>query len=226
MTARLGLTATFIHDGWFWLELTSGNDLVLAAGESHIDDGERTTSMITQWIESEELPPRHRSSGWTSERTARYRDALVVPLVAPPTPLSGSIRSELQEHVDRLEAFALADATRDRTRAAELATGLPPALRDTFQHYQGCAVDRIADGAYLPTLRHYLTDLRSKVSVEDQSYYRDYESGIGRILDQERYLLLAEDDEARSLYASICDEAASLYQWYMNLAKGGLVTAR
>lgn len=222
MTSQLGLTATFLHDGRFWLELTGGSDMVYAAGESHIDDIEHTASMITEWSQTEGLLPRHRSAGWTAERTARYRDALIVSLASPPTPIGWEIRSEMQRHLDRLGASPIGDAIGDRATAAEPAAGLPATLRRAFQHYQTCAEDRVAGGAYLPALKYYLAVLRSKVAVEDQDYYRSYDNGVGRILDQERYLLLAKDDEARSLYAAIRDEAASLYQWYMNLAKGGI----
>lgn len=111
----------------------------------------------------------------------------------------------------------------ERTRAVDvLAYDLALAMAQILDHCRRMAAARLAGGAYLPVLEAHRDELRSVRSVEQQSYYETLEHGIGRIVEDEQYLLLSEDARVRAVYAEIQSEIASLYQWHMNLAKGGV----
>jgi hypothetical protein len=58
-------------------------------------------------------------------------------------------------------------------------------------------------------------------SIEEQYAYETTTAGFGGILDDERYLLVADDERARQVYLELVAERSSLYNWYMDLAKGG-----
>jgi len=88
------------------------------------------------------------------------------------------------------------------------------------------AAARLAGGAYAPVLEAHLAALRAVRRVEDQNYYETLKCGIGGIMQDEQYLLLSDDARARELYLQIQDEQTSLYNWYMDLAKGGVERAR
>ena len=53
-----------------------------------------------------------------------------------------------------------------------------------------------------------------------------FSGSVGAVLGDERYLLLSDQADARRLYLELQAEQSDLYNWHMNLAKGGVVGAR
>ncbi|MDP5227796.1 MULTISPECIES: hypothetical protein [Arthrobacter] len=79
---------------------------------------------------------------------------------------------------------------------------------------------------YLPVLRGYLDRLWGFSAPGDQLVHRTLEPTLGRILAEERYLLLSENAEARALHMALGQAISSLYNWAMDLDRGGNVRAR
>ena len=85
---------------------------------------------------------------------------------------------------------------------------------------------RLAGGAYLPIMQSYLDEARAKVDAADQNYHLEFSNGVGAIAGDERYLLLSDDADVRRLYGELEAERSDLYNWYMNLARGGVAGSR
>lgn len=83
------------------------------------------------------------------------------------------------------------------------------------------AEQRLAGGGYVAVLAGSLDELRARRS--DQSAYRLLEHTLPSLIEDERYLHLAEDSPARELVATRDDEVSVLSGRYMDLERGGQV---
>ena len=99
-------------------------------------------------------------------------------------------------------------------------------LSGFYRRSRRLAEVRLAGGAYLPIMQSYLDEARAKVDAADQNYHLEFSNGIGAIVGDERYLLLSDDAEVRRLYGVLEAERSDLYNWYMNLARGGVAGSR
>lgn len=91
-----------------------------------------------------------------------------------------------------------------------------------FRRAQAKARQRLAGGAYLPVLSANLGCLREMRS--DPSAYRRIEHTLTAIVEDERYLRVAEDVRVRELVAAIDDELGYLYGRCMDLERGGQIS--
>ncbi|WP_219817030.1 hypothetical protein [Arthrobacter sp. GMC3] len=119
------------------------------------------------------------------------------------------------------ETFQNRENTEETRTAQDFARQLASDTFGFFHTAQRRSQERLAGGEYLRILAFYLAQMRTKVSADDQNYYDTWRSSTGKIMADEKYLLLAESEEARGLYLAIRAEESNLYNWYMNLAKGG-----
>lgn len=99
-------------------------------------------------------------------------------------------------------------------------------IRRSFLIAQQLAQSRWADGAYRSVLETYLLRLRSYEAPEDQSADDHLRRSLYPILDREDYLALHPDAEVRELVRQISAERSELYNWSMDLARGGVARAR
>ena len=88
------------------------------------------------------------------------------------------------------------------------------------------AAERLAGGLYAAVLEAHLARLRAVTAIEDQNFYESLKWGIGGIMRDEQYLLLSDDARVRDLYLQIQHEQTALYNWHMDLARGGIARAR
>ncbi|MBM7830606.1 hypothetical protein JOE59_001311 [Agromyces cerinus] len=227
MTSRVvphSINITILHDGQVLLELLSDIRTSLAHAESQVFDQDHVFAVVSRWVAERSWQPTHRGTARASF-AEKYRRGyeLAVP---------GTERDLLRFRVSPkglAERFALAfsaGAESDDPRTEQFARDFARGLGIFFRRSKVLAEERLAGGVYLPILRSYLDHARSKVGEEDQNHHEVFSRGVGAIMDDERYLLLSDDDDARQLYAALESERSDLYNWYMNLAKGGVVGSR
>lgn len=210
------LTLTMLHDGrMLWQTLSARH--FFAPVESHVEARADNEDIVrglldaqpasrTRWEAYAGVPGDFRAGYFVSLSGINGRDTV------REWGLTSSSERVLAEGI---EPGAGEEAT-DRL-AAELAL----AVEVNFTRLQNLARERLAGGVYREVLEAMLHRLQSIEDIEEQEYYDRHRRGMGAILRSEQYLLLAEDPEARALYSAITQQEAELYQWYMQLAKGG-----
>lgn len=218
------ISVTVLHDGRVLFELLADWYTSLAIAESRVDAGERTAGILIGWTNAR-LSAAPRSSA-RAEFADTYHDGYVVTL-------PGSNREMLRVDVApaALERrFALAfngqEAGSPPAAARDFARDFSRWLGGFYARSRRLAEVRLAGGRYLAIMQAYLDDARAKVDAADQDYYQEFSKSVGAVIADERYLLLSEHGEARRLYGELEAERSDLYNWYMNLAKGGVVGSR
>lgn len=221
------LVLTLRHDGALLLELLQGWYDAFDSTVTHADDQDRIRGVLRYWIAMTPTSAKRRSTfpAWQEFGSdPAYRLTITEQPSAAARKLTFGTDS-----ASRGFGKTLATGPTDPTSRAsqsfidEVARG----ARRLFRTEQQRAEKRLAGGTYLPILEGYLEEMRSYVDVSDQDgAYDDVRAGIGAILDDEQYLTLSTDPEARALYAELLEEQSNLYNWYMDLAKGGHERAR
>lgn len=215
----------FLPDGRVGLQLVS-----ISGYESfdlqvlHVEDTTAITDLIHGWAAGRHGEPKR--SYERLDRFPEYGEAYDVSLSKTPT---AELRrfSTSADVLSRefASAFGLA-ASDGPDHVRRFADHLAWEMETFFFRSRRRAQERLAGGAYLSVLEAYLTHLRGITAPEDQDYYQSLAGGIGGIMDDEQYLMLSSDARARDLYRHIRAERQDLYNWYMNLAKGGVSGAR
>ncbi|WP_157372953.1 hypothetical protein [Agromyces sp. Root81] len=221
--------ATVLHDGRVLLELRADWYTILAVAESRVDEVERTTDILIGWaaVDRWEAVPRSLRDPFAD----RYREGYLVSLPGS----DREIRRADYTPAALEQGFALAFVGSDAgsSHAANTAAVAQEFAREFTRwlavfagRSRRMAEARLAGGRYLPIMQSYLDDARAVVDAADQDYYEVFSRTVGAVLGDERYLLLSERAEARKLYVELQAEQSDLYNWYMNLAKGGVVGSR
>ncbi|MBA8991734.1 hypothetical protein FHW23_003012 [Curtobacterium pusillum] len=216
------LVLTFRHDGMLRLELLQSWYDAFDVAVTHVDDQERIRGVLRWWIATTPSAASRRSTfpAWQEFGSGpAYRITIT-------TRPSATARKLTHGTDAATEGFAstLAKGPADPTSRASQSfiDGVARGAGQLFRTEQRRAQKRLAGGKYLNVLHGYLEEMRAYVDVEDQQYaYDAVRTGIGAILDDEQYLTLSTDSEARGLYADLLEEQSNLYNWYMDGAKGG-----
>lgn len=215
-----GIAITMLHDGRALLELLTGDGLSLGGSETHVDDRERTAGIVRTWVTGPRIEPERRNR----YRPGDYRDGYSLMVSAGATrDLSTFSQYGHSLIADFERAFSSSTGAGD---PEPLASALPRDLAICFRRAQQQAVWRTADGAYIPILAGYLAELRGMTTIDQQYSYEAIAPSLGVILDDERYLIVAADERIRQLYLDLLAERSALYNWYMDLAKGGVARSR
>lgn len=192
---------------------------VLAVAEATIDD-DSVAATVTRWAAEPPDEPRPRGVGYTEIRREFAQGYLVTINDRSP-----SGEQDLRaSHWHRLRTVLAGSA--GPAEVTKAAGDLVADLRGLLRRSRRRALDRDADGTYRAVLEQYVKQLRSYRSVEDQMAYQRLEQTIGKTLHDERYLLLATEPRLRRLYLQVSNEMSSLYNWWMDLARGGVQRAR
>lgn len=219
--AAASISITMLHDGRVLLELLTSDGRSLGASETHVDDRERTAGIVRNWVTG----PRPEAERRGPYRPGEYRDGYSLTISAVVTrDLTAFSQYGHSLIVDFTRAFG--SSTSPGGDPEPLANALPRDLAICFRRARQQSVWRIADGAYIPILAAYLAELRGMTSINQQNAYQAIAPSLGVILDDERYLLVAADEQARRLYLELLAERSSLYNWYMDLARGGVARSR
>lgn len=217
----VGIAITMLHDGRVLLELLADSSSAFCSAETHVDDRDRTSDIVRDWVITPLGEPERRGH----RRPGEYRDGYTLVISAESTrDLAAFSTYGNALLADFARAFGAEPGTAGEPEP--LARALPRDLAICFRRARDKAAWRIARGAYLPVLIGYLGELRSMTSIEEQYAYETTTAGVGGILEDERYLLVAADERARQVYLDLVAERSSLYNWYMDLAKGGIARPR
>lgn len=218
---------SFRHDGVVRLELLRDSYEAFDVTVTHIDDQERIRGVLRYWIAAAAMPTRRRTEfpGWRHLGTDPAYATTISATTSPDAPKFGYRSATARDGFRDMLAHGRADPSSPAAQGFIDAVTL--GARHLFRYEQQRAEVRVAGGKYLEILEDYLAEMRAYVDVEDQNFaYDRVRSGIGAVLDDERYLTLSSDPRIRALYADLLAEQSSLYNWYMDVAKGGHVRAR
>lgn len=222
-----GLALSFRHDGALLLELVQGGYDVFDSAITRVDDGDRIRAVLRWWLATKPSPPQRRS---TSPAWQEFGSdpAYRITITEQPSAAARMLTFGTDSASSGFEKTLANGPTDPTSRVSQsFIDNVAQGARRLFRTEQQRAEKRLAGGKYLPILEGYLEEMRSYVDVSDQhDAYHDVRTGIGAILDDESYLTLSPDPRARSLYSALLAEQSSLYQWYMDLAKGGHERAR
>lgn len=219
------ITMSFLHDGRVGLELMEDWYRTYDLQVASVDDLVATSEIFRAWAVQPRAASRPRYEAYAE--FPEHAQAYSVTLSAQPN--EGIRRfTEMPDQLSHslVAAFAPGDSEQRAIATDRFATDLARKMRTFAARSRRQAAARLAGGLYVSVLEAYLTELQSVRALEDQSYYERLEFGIGGIMSSEQYLLLSDDARVRDLYTRIQDEQGSLYQWYMDLAKGGVERAR
>lgn len=214
------------HDGRVIFELRTKGRKILANAEFQVEETAAIGDCLT---------------GWANQATHDVLDTNQMPIdvywerhSGYQVLINGQDSAALHEFTSFSEAlgnrfrevFLDSDGTPNPITVRDLSRQIATAVRHFFRISQLRARERLAGGAYLPILEGYLEVMKSKVDEVDQKYHDFWERGIGKIIFDESYLRFSENEAVRSTYSAILAEASDLYNWGMDLAKGGLVRSR
>lgn len=212
----------FRHDGMLRLELAQGWYDAFDVAVTHVDDQDRIRGVLRWWIATTPSAVSRRST-FPAWQEFGSEPAYGLTITAQPS----AAARKLTHGTDAATvgfAVTLAKGPTDPTSRASQSfiDDVARGAGHLFRTEQRRAQKRLAGGNYLDILHGYLEEMRAYDDVEDQQYaYDAVRAGIGAILDDERYLTLSTDPEARGLYADLLEEQSTLYSWYMDGAKGG-----
>jgi hypothetical protein len=222
-----GLALTFRHDGALLLELLHGWYDAFDSALTRVDDEDRIRAVLRWWIATTPTSTERRSTfpAWQEFGSDR---ALRMLITEQPSAAARKLAFGTDSASSGFAKTLATGATDPTSRASQsFIDGVARGALRVFRNEQQRAEKRLAGGKYLPILEGYLEEMRSYVDVSDQyGAYHDVRTGIGAILDNEEYLALSTDPGARALYAELLEEQNNLYNWYMDLAKGGHEWAR
>lgn len=222
-----GLALTFRHDGALLLELLHGWYDAFDSALTRVDDGERIRAVLRWWIARTPTSTERRSTfpAWQEFGSG---PAFRITITAQPSAVARKLTPGTDSASSGFEKTLATGPTDPTSRASQsFIDDVARGALHVFRTEQQRAEKRLAGGKYLPILEGYLAETRSYVEVDDQDgAYGDVRAGIGAILDDEEYLTLSTDPGARALYAGLLEEQSNLYDWYMDLAKGGYRRAR
>lgn len=225
------ISPTFIHvtvlpDGKALLELLNGHYSTLAQAECSIKDQDQVAQTLLVWTRSAFTDEQPRATA-RQQLTTSYTGGYLIALSSEPN-------LDFKRHIPWA-----ADLSYDFNQAF---SGRPTAMKhDTVERYcrsiahnlklfyttaQEKARLRLIGGHYRKVMDEYLKVMKSKTAADDQNYYEVWSKGIGAIIADERYLLLAQSDPDRAKYQKLTAEAANLYNWHMDLARGGVSRSR
>ena len=202
--AASNLWITFRADGTLRLELLVDWYTLLGVAECRVEDPEGIARTLAAWSLRPAAEPTPR---FANGRATRSQDFGVGFLAASPHDRAalGSIRG-------RQEAFRelFGEPRPGSTEQGEAdCRRMARVLVTAFLRYRAIAHERLAGGAYLPVLRAQLA--RCQALGDDPAGYRVLEHSLLPIREDEQYLRLAEDEQARGLIAAIDAEVARLY---------------
>lgn len=212
-----GLAIAVLEDGRALVELLGDSYTQLAVAATVVEDATGNASILRSWAAGPLPASSRQDEALPYDSDTFMRGCVVYPL---------SAGSDLALFTDFPEQFLAGFSALFRGARAPAGTMPFPELfaLELSKFLRRCrnkARARLAGGAYLDVLTAYLDELRGIRDVEDQNYYdRTFPQGIGAIMQDEKYLMLAEDLRARELYAALNREGSDLYQWHMNGARG------
>ncbi|WP_420110550.1 hypothetical protein [Pseudactinotalea sp.] len=216
MITPSSLALTLLPDGRVLLELLAGWYKVLAIEEARVDD-ESVAAVVERWAADLPTEPQPRAAA-RGDRGREYGRGF-----------AGHLSDRSREGLERSRwprLLAVLTGTTEPAEVAKTANDLAVDLRILLRRSRERALARDARGAYRAVLQQYVKELSSYRSVQDQGVYRLLEPTIGVILRDEQYLLLAADPHLRDLYLQVRTEMSALYQWCMDLDRGGIERAR
>ncbi|MFB6609002.1 hypothetical protein ACFCVO_01665 [Agromyces sp. NPDC056379] len=227
MTSRVvphSINISILHDGQVLLELLSDIRTNLAHAECQVIDQDSVAAIVSGWMAGRSWQPTHRGVA-LAPVAEKYRSGYSL---AVPGPERELLRFDISpKGFGGWFALAFsAGVEPGDPRTERFARDFARGLAIFFRTSKVLARERLSGGAYLPIMRSYLDHARSKVDEEDQNHHEEFSRGVGALMADERYLLLSDDAEARQLYAALESERSDLYNWYMNLAKGGMAGSR
>jgi len=219
------IVLSILHDGRVLIELLADHYKSFAAAQVHVAGPDGTAALLLEWAaqaRNRALPTPRGRSAVRAEIPVEFSDGYVVYISAQAGAGLGRFSDAPGALASRFrDTFQDPEIAGESRVAQSFAQQLGQDIGRFYRAAQRRSLDRLAGGEYLRILAHYLAQLRSKVSADDQNFYQAWRNSTGKIIDDEAYLLLCEDSGARSLYLAIRAEEGQLYQWYMNLAKGG-----
>lgn len=218
---------TFLSDGRMLWNLADQQFRLYDTVVSHVADRDRNMGIVRGWVAASwplEGDRDHRSAS-SGDFNAGYLVELAAERSGAPArrPLNDWV---LLADFARLFPLPPEDQVEREKVVERFARDLAFKAHLFFTRSQNLARERLAGGAYLPVLEAHLHRLQSVVDAADQSFYETLDQGVGAIMDGEEYLLVSDDPRARQLYLALVQERRHLYNWYMDLAKGGNVRPR
>lgn len=222
------LRVTVRHDGGVLLELLADWYTILAVAESRVNEPQRTTDILIGWAAVERWEAAQRSL--RDAFADKYREGYLVSLPGSDCEIRRADYTPAALERGFALAFTGQNAGSSHTAKAAVAQEFAREFTRGLTIFAGrsrrLAEARLAGGRYLPIMQSYLDDARAKVDAVDQDYYEVFSRSVGAVLGDERYLLLSDQADARKLYLELQAEQSDLYNWHMNLAKGGVVGSR
>lgn len=226
-TPAVSLWVTFRSDGALLLELLADWYTMLGIAESHVEDTEGLATVLRSWAQGPRVEEPSRHYGGAGQRRADFAEFRHAYSRGVPVAFVGTEyrdRSAMGGFYRDAELFVEmfgSQSPADERRLERFMARLAGEMGTFFRRARAKAEQRLAGGAYFAVLTGYLDELRARRS--DQSTYRLLEHTLLSLIEDERYLHLAEDSRARELIATLDDEVSVLYGRYMDLERGGQV---
>lgn len=214
-------------DGRAFLTLTGARGRELCAAEVVAEETEQVAGILASWA----MSAGAADGSWNSEQ--RQGDGAEFRRPCGP----GLVIS--QRHGMQWSSSGLMPGVADERLFEGMFGPVPPTdqaaletfcrrfaeeLRRRCRTALAMAEQRIAGGAYLPVLDAYVEQLRAL--APDQRGYHRIPDGLHRIIQDEEYLLVAEDRRARDLAEELREVRAVLYGQCQDLDRGGIVGLR
>lgn len=217
-----------LPDGRVQLSLYGARSAVLDRQIHHVDDFEELKALARDWALRDWSEPATTPA---PDPDPEFQAALNLLIGARGTsPDFGDNQTQLQYEFGTVFGDVSVNKPRverpDDVELGRFEVSFAVALRVTHRRLRRLAERRLAGGRYLPVLEHYLEQLDAVRDESQQNFYQREERGLIALLRAERYLMLADDPRVRQLYAAISGHISQLYNWHMDLAKGGFVRSR
>lgn len=229
-TPAADLRMTFRADGALLLELLADGRAVLGIAESKVDDAGGIATILNSWARGQgeeeglrRLPEPGHPYADVVTRRRDYSRGVTAGLLRRAGPHRFAIVGSQSDERLFAEMFGSLRPT-DQARLEAFIARVTRGMNDFFRRARAMAAQRLAGDAYLAVLSDYLEHLRGISS--DQSAYRLVEHTLVPLIEDERYLRLAEDGRARELVAEIDDVISVLYGQCMDLERGGQIGLR
>lgn len=205
------LRGTFRPDGVVLLELLVDWGTSLGSAAVPAEDGERVREVLTNWA----LQPQPQRLPRTQRRRPRDED---YGLEAEVVSIHGRNARAVSPWANSPARFARHFGAASAWPPEELEEFLRTLSHDVSRYFRAQrrrAAERLADGAYLPVLDAHLA--RCRDLAEDPRGYRVIEHTLVPIVEDEQYLRIVEDVEARRLFRELEDEIGRLYNRCMTV---------
>ncbi|XBH20218.1 hypothetical protein V5R04_08090 [Jonesiaceae bacterium BS-20] len=218
--------ATMLHDGRMLLELLNGHYSSLAFAECSVKDQDGVAQILLTWTRSTFTQEQPRTAATQNLSTSYAQGYLISLSDQPSLDLRRHIPWRTDTSVDFKQAFSGKPTKIEDAKVQRYCQTIADNLKTFYVTAQEKARLRLLGGHYRRVMDEYLKIMKSKTTVSDQNYYQAWSKGIGAIIANERYLLLAQSDPDRSKYLKLTAEASNLYNWYMDLARAGVSRSR